>query len=137
MKAEDVPQEEWISGHGRRACYAEDESGRYVVVASSGWEVERIVNSQAHDQIRRRLREVRREVREGAASPLKYHMESAMMDAGLLASTTGLWKFQVRRHLKPRHFAALDRATLERYAAALRISVEELRSLPDEEGCGP
>jgi hypothetical protein len=137
VKARDVPQEEWITGHGSRACYAEDESGRFVVVPSTGWEVERIVNSQAHDQIRRRLREVRREVGEGRASALKYHMESALMDAGLLAATAGLWKFQVKRHLVPRHFDTLGRATLERYAAIFRISVEELRRLPDDEGCDP
>ncbi len=134
MKAKDVPQEEWITGHGRRACYAEDENGRYVVVPSKGWEVEKIVNSQAHDQIRRRLLEVKREVLEGRASVLQYHMERNMMDVGLLASTAGLWKFQVKRHLKPRHFKALDRSTLERYAAVFRISVEELRKLPDQEG---
>jgi len=137
MKAKDVPQEEWISGHGRRAYYAEDESGRFVVVPSRGWEVERIVNSQAHDLVRRKLLEVRREVSEGRASALKYHMERAMMDAGLLASTVGLWKFQVKRHLVPRHFDALDRATVERYAAVFGISAEELRRLPDQEGCEP
>jgi hypothetical protein len=134
MKAKDVPQEEWISGHGRRACYAEDANGRYVVVPSKGWEVEKVVNAQAHDQIRRRLHEVKRDVIEGRASALKYHMERNMMDAGLLASTAGFWKFQVMRHLKPRPFHALDRPTLERYAAIFRISVEELQKLPDQEG---
>ena len=33
-------------------------------------------------------------------------------------------------HLKPKYFNQLDDATLETYANALRISVEELKSLP-------
>jgi len=134
MKAEDVPQEEWISGHGSRACYAEDASGRYVVVPSKGWEVEQIVNAQAHAEIRRGLEEVKREVAEGTASPLKYHMEQNQMDVSLLAATSGFWKFQVRRHLKPRHFNALDHQSLEVYAKIFRLSVEDLRRLPSGEG---
>ena len=134
MKAKDVPQEEWIKGHGRRACYAEDESGRYVVVPSKGWEVEKIVNDQAHAVVEQRLEAVKREVLEGTASPLKYHMESNMMDLSLLAAEAGFWKWQVKRHLKPGHFNALDRATLERYASLFRISLEDLRKLPSGEG---
>ena len=134
MKAKDVPQEEWISGHGRRACYAEDETGRYVVVPSKGWEVEKIVNDQAHAVVQQRLEEARRDVDEGKASPLKYHMENNMMDLSLLAAEAGFWKWQVKRHLKPGHFKALERGILERYAALFRISIEDLRKLPSGEG---
>ncbi len=134
MKAKDVPQEEWITGHGRRACYAEDDSGRYVVVPSKGWEVEKIVNAQAHAEIQRRLEEVKREVAAGKASPLKYHMENNMMDVALLAATSGFWKCQVRRHLQPGRFNALDNKSLELYAKIFRISVADLRKLPSGEG---
>jgi len=133
MKAKDVPQEEWITGHGCQACYAEDDSGRYVIVPSKGWEVAKIVNAQAHAEIRHRLEAVKREVAEDKASPLKYHMESNQMDVSLLAGTSGFWKYQVKRHLKPKHFNALDGQSLEVYANIFRISVEDLRKLPSGE----
>lgn len=130
MKAEDVPQEEWIKGHGKRACYAQDENGRYVVVPSKGWEVEKIVNSQAHEIIDGRIEETRLAVIAGQVSPLKYHMECNQMDVALLASTIGFWRWQVKRHLKPKHFTALEKETLEKYAQVLRVSVEELKKVP-------
>ena len=130
MKAKDVPQEEWIKGHGNRACYAQDEKGRYVVVPSKGWEVEQIVNAQAREVIGRLVEEARKEVIAGKASPLKYHMVRNQMDVSLLAATAGVWKWQVKRHLKPDHFARLGKDKLEKYAIILKVSVEELMKVP-------
>ncbi len=114
----------------RRACYAEDEHGRYVVVQSKGWSVEDIVNAQANAEIDRVVEEARQEALSGAASPLKYHMLMCQMTPGLLASTAGFWRFQVKRHLTPKVFASLPASTLERYAQALNITVDELKSVP-------
>lgn len=133
MKAKDVPQEEWIKGYGTRACYAEDENGKYVVVQSKGWEVEKIVNSQAHDVIRAKVREARKEVEQGKASPLKYYMEINQMDLSLLASNAGIWKWRVKRHLKPDIFNKLNRETLQKYADALRISMGDLKKIPESD----
>ncbi|MDH3974937.1 MAG: helix-turn-helix transcriptional regulator [Deltaproteobacteria bacterium] len=130
MKAKDVPQEEWIKGYGTRACYAEDENGKYVVVQSKGWEVEKIVNSQAHNVIKNRIEEAKKEVEQGKASPLRYYMEINQMDLSLLASNAGIWKWRVKRHLKAEVFRRLNRSTLQKYAHALRISVNELLNLP-------
>lgn len=133
MKAKDVPQEEWIKGHGTRACYAEDEDGKYVVVQSKGWEVEKIVNYQAQDVIRARVKEARKEVEEGKASPLRYYMEVNQMDLSLLACNAGIWKWRVKRHLKPEIFKRLDKETLQKYAHAMRISMEDLHNIPGED----
>lgn len=130
MKAKDVPQEEWIKGFGTRACYAEDENGKYVVVQSKGWEIEKIVNSQAHDVINAKIEEARKEVEEGKSSPLRYYMEVNQMDLSLLASNAGIWKWRVKKHLKAEAFNKLDRPTLQKYADALRISMEELLKVP-------
>ena len=86
-----------LAGH-RRACYAVDEHGRYVVVPSKGWQVEKIVNAQAVEEIRRAVEAVRERVHQGRASPLEYHMVRCQMTPGLLASHTGLWSWRVRRH---------------------------------------
>ncbi len=130
MKAKDVPQEEWIKGFGTRACYAENEDGKYEVVASKGWEVEKIVNSQAQAVIHEKIEAARKEVLEGTASPLKYYMEVNQMDIALLASNAGIWKWRVKRHLKTEHFDKLDSSTLIKYADALRISLDDLKNLP-------
>ena len=130
MKVKDVPQEEWIKGFGTRACYAENENGKYEVVQSKGWEVEKIVNSQAQAVIREKIERARKEVLEGRTSILKYYMEINQMDVSLLADNAGIWKWRVRRHLKPEIFVKLDGSTLEKYADALRVNPEDLKGLP-------
>lgn len=130
MKAKDVPQEEWIKGFGTRACYAENENGKYEVVSSKGWEVEKIVNAQAQAVIKEKIEAARKEVIDGKASLLKYYMEINQMDVALLASNAGIWKWRVKRHLKPEHFDKLDSSTLLKYADALRINPDDLKNLP-------
>jgi hypothetical protein len=130
MKAKDVPQQDSILEGHRRACYAVDDSGRYGVVASKGWEVESIVNGVANADLRELLEAVRQRVLAGAASPLEYHMQRCQMTPAMLAAEMGMWGWRVRRHLRPEHFSTLGSALLARYADALRISVEELQRVP-------
>ena len=132
MKIDQVPQEtSMLEGH-QRACYAVDANGRYVVVGSRGWEVEKVVNAQAVDEVRRVIEDARERVLRGAASPLAYHMARCQMDVALLAANTGMWRLRVRRHLKPAVFAALKPALLQRYADALGLTVDALRALPGD-----
>lgn len=130
MKTKEVPQEESILEGNRRACYAEDEHGKYIVVPSKGWEVEKIVNAQAHAEIDKHVEEARQDVLHGKASPLKYHMLRCQMTVGLLAVTAGFWRWQVHRHLKPEIFISLKKPILERYANAMKMNVEGLCKVP-------
>ena len=131
MKINDVPQEDsMLEGH-QRACYAVDDKGRYVVVGSKGWAVEKVVNAQAVDEVRRAIDAAHARVLRGEASPLAYHMARCQMDVGLLAANTGIWRLRVRRHLKPAVFAKLKPALLQRYADALGTTVEALCRLPE------
>ena len=131
MKINEVPQEiSMLEGH-QRACYAVDAAGRYVVVGSTGWEVEKVVNAQAVDEVRRVIDAARAQVLRGEASVLAYHMARCQMTVGLLAANTGIWSLRVRRHLKPAVFARLDSALLARYADALGVTVDELQRMPD------
>jgi hypothetical protein len=133
MKASEVPQQPSELQEGlRRALYAADETGKYMVVPSAGWHVEQIVNDQAHEVIRHAVEEARQLVAQGKASPLLCHMARCQMTAGLLAQTAGFWRWQVYRHLKPNVFARLDKSILLRYADALRMTVEELCAVPKE-----
>jgi len=127
MRERDVPQEGnvTLAGH-RKAIYAVGDDGKLRLVSSRGWEVEEIVTRQAVEDLERRAREARERVRAGEASPLEYHMYRARMDVALLSQVTGLWRWRVRRHLKPRVFARLPLSLRELYAGALGISVEAL-----------
>jgi hypothetical protein len=127
MREQDVPQEgnATLAGH-RKGIYAVGDDGKLRLIPSRGWEVEEIVTRQAVEDLERRALDARERVRAGETSPLEYHMYRARMDVALLAQTTGLWRWRVRRHFKPRVFARLPLSLRELYAEALGISVESM-----------
>jgi hypothetical protein len=132
MRVKDVPQDPSILEGHQRACYAQDDSGRYTVVPSKGWDVETIVNGQAVDALREELERTRLRVLAGRASPLEYHMQRCQMTPSLLATNARLWTWRVRRHLKPETFAGLAPRLLARYADTLRMTVAELQQVPTD-----
>ncbi len=131
MDLDAVPQEgnATLAGH-RKLMYARAADGRVVGVASAGWEAEEIVTLHAVDAIDAQADVALQLARQGLASPLEYWMHKRRMDVPLLAQTTGLWQWRVRRHLRPERFARLSAALLARYAQALGLTETELRSLP-------
>lgn len=130
MRERDVPQEgnATLAGH-RKAMYALGDDGRLRLVPYRGWEVEEIVTRQAVEDLERRARDARERFLAGAASPLEYHMYRARMDVALLSQATGLWRWRVRRHFKPRVFVRLPLSLRRRYAEALGIAVEVLEKV--------
>ena len=131
MRVDHVPQDDSILEGHRRACYARDADGRYVVATSRGWEVERIANRQANDDVAAHLAAVHADVRAGRLSVLAWHMACCHMDVAMLAAQAGLWRLRVHRHLRPDVFARLPQAMLARYADALGIDVATLCRLPE------
>ncbi len=131
MEIDAVPQDHnrTLGGH-RKAVYARDADGRIHAVASTGWEVEEIVTTQAADALRRQAEQARIAAHNGTGSPLAYWMYERRMDVPLLAQSTGLWQWRVRRHLQPQHFAHLNTGLLDRYAKALGLTAAQLREVP-------
>lgn len=131
MKVEEVPQDgvAYYAG-ARKAVYALNREGHYDTVASTGWEAEAVVTTDAASEYRRQAEETRQRVRAGLASPLEYHMHDRRMDLPTLAQSTGLWQWRVRRHLRPAIFARLKPRLLIRYADALGMSLEQLKVIP-------
>lgn len=131
MRSKDVPQDARPEyGGERRAVYAIDESGHYAAVPSAGWRADEIVNQQAVDEYRRLADEALARARAGTASPLEFHMYDRRMELETLAQATGLWRWRVRRHLRPARFARLSPELRRRYADALGVSLEQLGRLP-------
>jgi hypothetical protein len=65
----------------------------------------------------------------GKLSPLAYHIQIRLFDVKLLSSYTGIAKRHIKKHLKPENFNQLDEETLQKYASALGISVENLKKV--------
>jgi hypothetical protein len=134
MKVNEVPQDntfEYYEGV-KRACYAVNDEGKYVIVPSSGWEAEELVNSLAVNELAANLEKTRKAVLEGVKSPLAYHMERRQMIPDILGKTAGIAAFRVKRHLRPEIFAKLKNSVLERYAQALAITLDELKTVPQK-----
>ena len=127
MDLQNVPQEgnKTLGGH-RKAVYAKDAGGHIVAVASKGWEVEEIVTSQAVEEMRALAETARQNAINGLSSPLEY----CRMDLLLLAQSTGIWRWRIRRHLRPEIFARLSPNLLKRYAEALGLTIQQLQRLP-------
>jgi hypothetical protein len=131
MQKNEVPQDEALFDGLSEVCYAVDESGRYVLAESTGWEPANIANSQAWDVIRSDVSATLDKVKAGELSQLAYQMARHQMDAKLLSGYAGLFCWQVRRHMKPEPFSRLKPAKLARYAAIFKISQEELMRIPE------
>jgi hypothetical protein len=128
MLESEVPQEgnATLGGH-RKALYARGADGKLQIVQSAGWEVEEIVTRQAVEDLDRLAEDARQRVAAGLTSALEYHMHKARMDIPLLAQTTGLWQWRIRRHFRPAIFAGLSPALLQRYAEAMGLSLDQLK----------
>lgn len=133
MKVNEVPQDNITYYEGeRRACYALNDEGKYVIVTSSGWSAEEVVNGLAVAELAANLEETRKAVLKGLKSPLAYHMERRQMTPEILAKTAGIAVFRVKRHFRPVLFSKLNLAVLDRYARALALTLEELRTVPEK-----
>ncbi len=130
MKANEVPQDITYYEGKKRACYALNDEGKYVIVPSSGWDVEAVVNGLAVDEMAASLEVTRQAVLAGSKSPLCYHMELRQMTPEILAKTAGIAKFRLKRHLRPEIFAKLKTSVLDRYAQALAVTRKELKTVP-------
>jgi hypothetical protein len=134
VREHEVPQDDsFYHGH-RRACYAVDGSDRYVLARSRGWEVERIATEQALLDLEQQVEHARRRVLAGELAPLAYHLATRQMTPRLCAQHLGIGAWRVKRHLRPAVFAKLSPRMLERYAACLDRTSEELSRVPEEAG---
>ncbi len=132
MKQEQVPQDnsQSYSGHNK-VIYAVNSQGHYQKTPSSGWEPEEFVTMMAVDELNALTEQARQRVLAGQSSTLEFYMYQQRMDIATLASCTGFWQWQVKRHLKPVIFAKLSDAKLTIYADALGLCCSEIKSLKE------
>jgi len=124
MKKRDVPQDKSVFTD---LYYAVDDEGNYTTTTSSGWDPKKIALDNAMRQVNERTEEAKKRVLDGKSSPIEYYMEKNKMDVNILASYTGIWKWRVRRHLKPNVFKKLSSKTLSKYAEVFDVSIDQLK----------
>ena len=130
MDADDVPQDDIGTYGGRRKIfYAIDEDGAYVAVRSSGWEAEAVATGAALDAFESARRDAWARACANATSPLEYYMHWRRMDLALLAQSTGLSRWRIKRHFRPEIHAKLGERVLARYGDALGLPNATLRGL--------
>ena len=56
-------------------------------------------------------------------------MEMKLMDIPIVAGYTGFWKWQIRRHLKPKIFNRLSDRKLRKYAETFEVSIDDLKTM--------
>jgi len=77
----------------------------------------------------RKLEAVRQQVLGGKLSPIAFHIQKNLFSITILSSYTGISKRHIKKHLKPENFSQLDKKTLEKYAEAFKISIEEINTI--------
>ena len=131
MKTKDVPQDDanMMQGKFREPVYSLDKDGNYTTVRSVGWDPKNAVMQEAWDNVNEKIEQTKKDVLAGKLSPIAYYIEKNIMDVGLVAQYMGMWKWTVKKHLKPRNFAKLNDDILQKYAKVFNISKEELRDV--------
>jgi hypothetical protein len=131
MDVNEVPQEgNCTLGSHRKALYAKDAQGQMVIVSSRGSEVDETVTLQAVHRMQILTEEAKARVLAGQSAPLEYWMCARRMDVALLAQVSGIWQWRIRRHFNPQRFAQLSPRLLARYADALGLTPEQLKTRP-------
>jgi len=110
-----------------QVIYTLDENGCYSTVVSDGKTVKFDALEAIWTDIREQCEEIRRQVDSREVSPLAYHMKKSLQDVGILSSYTKFPKRIIRKHLKYDEFMKLDEKVYQKYADAMRITVEELK----------
>jgi hypothetical protein len=113
-----------------KAYYKHNDNGQYVLETNAPW-AERVSVALIISGNRANLEEIRKAVLAGQKSPLCYHIEMRQMTPKMLAKAAGIAVFRVKRHLRPEIFAKLKPSVLNRYTKALRVTLEELKTVPN------
>ncbi|HQP25346.1 MAG TPA: helix-turn-helix transcriptional regulator [Smithellaceae bacterium] len=115
-----------------KGYYTQNDNGKYVLDTNHCWS-EEVCVAAIVSEVRANIENARKEVLAGLKSPLCYHMAVRQMDVKFLARAAGIAVFRVKRHMRPEIFVKLKPSVLDRYAVALAVTPEELKTVADSE----
>ena len=126
MKKKNIPQDDThLTTFTREVVYAQNEEGKYEKSLSKGWNVKNQALENAWDSINEEVKKAEEKVLNNKKSPIYYFMHAKIMNIKILSSYTGIWKWQVKRHLKPKIFMKLKKSTLLKYADVFDITLDD------------
>lgn len=127
MKQSETPQDDSaLHNFTNELCYVLNDDGSYSKVLSKGWEVKASALNVVWDDIEEKIKNAQASIQRGEASPILFFMELNLMDIGIVSAYTGLWKWQVKRHLQQKHFKKLSSKVLQKYAKLFDVTLDEL-----------
>lgn len=121
-----VPHEEnkILEGHQKVMYTVEDE---HFCTKNYGSSAEEFATMTAVKEFEDLADEALQRFHKGECSPLEHIMYKNRMDIATLASATGFFQFQIKRHFKPKIFQKLNDKKLQIYADIFMIDKEKLR----------
>ncbi|MEI6681987.1 MAG: hypothetical protein WCO44_05140 [Bacteroidota bacterium] len=116
-------------GKFRELSYSYNEGGSFEKTVGFHGEADRVVLEQAWDLFKERIEDARQRVLSGKASPIVFYMEKNLLDPLNLSMMSGISLWRVKWHCKPASFKRLGNKTLQKYAAAFNLTIDQLRSV--------
>ena len=114
-------------GKSRELFYSYDAKGNFEKNVGFHGEPDRVTLQQAWDLFNDRIEDARQQVIAGKASPILYYMEKTLVTPMDLSMHAGIMVWRIKRHLKPKAFSRLSVKTLNKYAAAFNITLDQLK----------
>ncbi len=114
-------------GKFRELSYSYKDGGSFEQTVGFHGEADRVVLEQAWDLFKERIEDARQRVLSGKASPVVYHMEKNLLDPLNLSMMAGISLWRVKWHFKPGSFKRIKNKTLQKYALAFNISIDQLQ----------
>jgi hypothetical protein len=116
-------------GQYRELLYDYNENGNFEKTVGYHGEPDRIILQQAWDLFNERIEEAKNKVIAGKASPVVYYMEKNLLDPLNLSMIAGISLWRVKWHFRPGVFKKLKESTLQKYAKAFNITIDELKNI--------
>ncbi len=116
-------------GQYREMLYSSYKEGNFEKEVGYHGEADRVILQQAWDLFKERIEDARQRVLAGKVSPVVYYMEKNLLDTLGLSMVAGISLFRVKWHFRPKAFQRLSKKTLEKYAKAFNISIEQLKKV--------
>ena len=116
-------------GQYRELSYSYGEGGKFEKTVGFHGEADRLILQQAWDLFNERIEDARLRVLAGKVSPVVYYMEKNLLDPLNLSMMAGISLWRVKWHFKPGVFKRLKQNTLQKYATAFNITIEQLKNI--------
>ena len=116
-------------GQYRELSYSYQDGGIFEKTVGFHGEADRLILQQAWDMFQERIEDARQRVLAGKVSPVVYYMEKNLLDPLNLSMMAGISGWLVKWHFKPVVFKRLKDKTLQKYAAAFNITIDQLKNV--------